>query len=128
MSTNKILTKEQLTIPLRYHKDTAMFYDENGNLDEEPEQTLEELEKNFADDCATYKRWKEDYERVMAPYRDPKTGKIDYDAIENDDSEQGIKAFQYGLAEFNAFSALDEYQYYIDLKIMHLNHKNINNE
>lgn len=53
MSTNKILTKEQLTIPLRYHIDTVMFYDENGNLDEEPEQTLEELEKNFADDCAT---------------------------------------------------------------------------
>ena len=57
----------------------------------------------------------------MQPYRNPETGEIDYEAIDNDHSENGQKAFQYSLADFNGFNALDMYEYLIDLKIMHLN-------
>ena len=111
-------------IPLRYHTSEKMFYEEDGTLAEEPEESLEELEKNYTDACAAMKKYREQYEEVMRPYRNPETGEIDYDALDNDNSEQGLNAFQFALAGFNGDNALDEYQYLIDLKIMHINARN----
>ena len=117
--------EEQQPIPLRYHTNPDMFYREDGTLDEEPEESLEELEENYHQACEEYSKWRKDvYEKTMEPYRDPKTGKIDYDAIEKDNSPEGERAYQMGLADFNAFGAFDFLEYDIDLKIMHLNARN----
>ena len=90
-------------IPLRYHTSEQMFYEEDGSLVEEPEESLEQLESDYQNACEKYKQWREEYNKVMEPYRNPETGEIDYDAIENDDSPESIRAFQYGLADFNCF-------------------------
>lgn len=121
----KISNMEPITqIPLRYHTSEKMFYEEDGTLVEEPEESLEQLESDYQNACEQYKQWREEYNKVMEPYRNPETGKIDYDAIEKDDSTEGIRAFQYGLADFNCFGSFDEYEYLIDLKIMHINARN----
>ena len=120
--------EEQSPIPLRYHTNPKVFYRPDGTLEEEPEETLEELEENYRKAREEYSKWrKEVYEPALEPYRDPKTGKINYDAIEKDDSPEGARAFQMGLAAFNAFNGFDFLQYDIDLKIMHLNAKNSQN-
>lgn len=119
-----LLLTQSHPIPLRFSANPAVFYQEDGTLPEEPEESLEKLEENYRKACEEYKQWREEYNKVLEPYRNPETGEIDYDAIENDDSPEGIRAFQYGLADFNCFGAFDEYQYLIDLKIMHINARN----
>ena len=40
---------------LRYHSDSAIFYDENGNLYPEPAETLETLEAKMEEACKKLK-------------------------------------------------------------------------
>lgn len=111
----------ELQIPLRFHTNPISFYESDGTLREEPEESLDELQQTYNQACEAFVKLKEDYDQVMQPYRNPETGEIDYEAIDNDHSENGMKAFQYSLADFNCFNGLDYLQYLIDLKIMHLN-------
>ena len=110
-------------IPLRYHTRDSIFFEADGSLVEEPEEALEELETDYKNACEEYTKWRKEYEKVMQPYRNPETGQIDYDALEKDNSPEGLRAFQFSLADFNSFGALDEYEYLIDLKITHMNAK-----
>ena len=64
---DKFLNME-LQIPLRFHTSPIFFYESDGTLREEPEESLDELQQA--------------YDQVMQPYRNPATGEIDYDAKE----------------------------------------------
>ena len=90
---------------LRYYNDGEIFY-ANGKLKEEPEESLEELIKQH-EGFEEFSNWfKEEY--------------VDYEEWEQKDSES---CMAYGFAEFNGFNAIDMLEYDIDLKIMHINER-----
>ena len=91
---------------LRFSIDDTHFYDENGNLNEEPESSLEELEKQYEDMCNAYKS-------LPKPKKNEK-GEIDWNDKDN---------FHLGLAEFNISNGIDMLEYEINLKLLWLEYR-----
>lgn len=90
---------------------------------EEPEESLEELLKEYNEACDAFLAFKKKREAVKDEYTKIRTKAdgtvekyIDYEAMETDD-----EAFQIMLADFNAFNALDMMQFDIDVKIAYMN-------
>lgn len=78
---------------MRYHSDTDSFYDADNNLYPEPPYTMDELEKMIADAVNKLK---------MLP--------------ENGD-------FNIGLVRFNLCSYIENLEWKIDLKLLHMENK-----
>ena len=91
---------------LRFSIDDTYFYDENGNLKEEPRSSLEELEECYENICNTYKS-------LPKPKKN-ENGDVDWNDNDN---------FHLGLAEFNISSGIDMLEYDIDLKLLWLEYR-----
>ena len=79
---------------LRFSTDDKSFYDEQGNLKEEPKSSLEELEEYYDNLCNAYKS-------LPKPKVNDK-GEVDWEDKDN---------FHLGLAEFNIFNGIDMVEY-----------------
>ena len=84
---------------LRYHSDSAIFYDENGNLYPEPTETLETLEAKMEEACKKLK-----FLPAPAPV----------DECTDDDDDL---LFDIGMARFNLCSLIENLEWKIDLKL-----------
>ena len=57
---DKVLNME-LQIPLRFHTNPLFFYESDGKLREEPEESLDELQQAYDQACKAFKQFQEDY-------------------------------------------------------------------
>ena len=86
---------------LRYHSDSAIFYDENGNLYPEPTETLETLEAKMEEACKKLKSL-------------PASAPVDECTDDDDDL-----LFDIGMVRFNLCSLIENLEWKIDLKLLH---------
>ena len=84
---------------LRYHSDSAIFYDENGNLYPEPAETLETLEAKMEEACNKLKSL-------------PSSAPVDECTDDDDDL-----LFDIGMARFNLCSLIENLEWKIDLNL-----------
>lgn len=88
----------------RYHSDASRFYNSEGHIYPEPKETLEDLEALLAE--ATQKL------KSLPPSKP---------ASEYSDDDDDL-LLDHGMARFNLCSLIENLEWKIDLKLLHLNH------
>lgn len=111
-----------MKIPYKFNNED---FDKIAQRIEEPEESLEELLKNYEEAAQQFCEFKQNLRDAEAPYRRTRINTlgleetyIDYDAWEKEDIESFCK---YAFADFNGFNALDMMQDMIDAKIYYMN-------
>lgn len=92
---------------LRYHSDSSSFYDENSDPYPEPPETLKILENKLDEACQKL--------HSLSSTNPPS---------ENSDDDL---CFDVGLARFNLCSYIENLEWKIDLKLIHLKLNQISN-
>ena len=113
-----------MKIQFKFHTDG---FAKTAQKIEEPEESLEELLKDYEESCKRFSEFKQKSRELENRYRRTRInaqGKeesyIDYDAWEKDDNDSFWK---FGLADFNGFNALDMMQDMIDAEIYYMNQR-----
>ena len=88
---------------LKYHTSADFFYDKNGELYSNPNESLEELEKMYCEVVLKYKIAKKKEAKLFGSNQD-----------ENDDSLLDI-----AFCTFNFANYIESLEWKIDLKILH---------
>ncbi len=88
---------------LKYHTSADFFFDKNGKLYPNPNESLEELEKMYCDAVSKYKIAKKKEAKLFGSNQD-----------ENDDSLLDI-----AFCTFNFANYIESLEWKIDLKILH---------
>ena len=111
-------------IELKFH---TPGYEELALKQEEPEESLEELLRQYKEACDAYRKVVEAKKKAEAPWRRTRINEqgkeetyIDYDAWEETDP-RGF--WDNALGEFNGFSNTDMLEDRIDVKICYLNQR-----
>lgn len=111
-------------IELKFHTPS---YEELALKQEEPEESLEKLLRQYKEACDAYRKVVEANKKAEAPWRRTRINEqgkeetyIDYDAWEETDP-RGF--WDNALGEFNGFSNTDMLEDRIDVKICYLNQR-----
>ena len=111
-----------MKIPYKFNNEN---FDKIAQRIEEPEQSLEEMLKEYEEATQQFHDFKQRQREAEAPYRRTRINDqgseesyIDYDAWEKEDPD-GFLALS--CADFNAFSAIDIMKDMIDVKIYYMN-------
>lgn len=108
---------------LLFHNGGTQMFLQDGELCEEPEESLEELIARYVEDCDSYREFRRKLEEARRPYEKQRmvNGKmvtyIDYDEWERLDNDS---FWDYALGGFNGYNGLDMQRWDIDLKIAHI--------
>lgn len=110
------------------HFNPIYFYEEDGTtLKEEPEETLEELLKHYKYVCQRSQEIKAKTKEIEAKYwkerlnsKGVKETYIDYDEWERENEDEFL---DFALAGFNSDGGIEMLEWEIDLKILHINHR-----